>query len=322
MVQSLPELVRTAVREHADRPSVLLKEGDALVSRSYAWFGEEVEVAACGLLAAGVQPGDRVVLLSENCPEWFVADCAILAAGAVTVPIYPSLPADQVAPLISRVGARLVIVEDATQLAKIEATRDSLPAVERVLLFRPGKVADQPLVRRWAEVLETGRGQQAELREQLEQRLAGLSRESLATIIFTSGTTGVPKAAMLTHGNLLSNIEAADQRVRLRAGERFVTFLPQSHVFQRMVSFLGTKCGAAALYNESLRALLPNLRATHPTVLIVVPRFLELMRERVTESLAGKSGLAGLIARWGMGVADRYADAVTAGRQPGLVLRA
>ncbi len=315
-MNSLPELFRVAVAEHAERPCVLLKEGGEVVSHSYAELGEQLTDAACGLLEAGVAAGDRVVILSENRPEWVVADGAVLSCGAVTVPIYPTLPAEQVAPLIQRVGARLVLCDDATQLTKLDAQREAMPSLERIVLFDAEDVpAGRAEVGSWADLSAAGRSRADELGGLLAERGAALGPDSLATIIFTSGTTGIPKGAMLTHGNLCSNVLAAQQRIHLDH-EQFVTFLPLSHVFQRMVSYIGLRTGCCSLYNESLRALLGNLRLVRPTALIAVPRFLEMVRGQVLDGVRRKSGLAGTIAGWAMEVAEQVGRAYDEGRSP------
>lgn len=312
MVNSLPDLVAEACRTHEARPFIYRREGDSLASTSYGEAGRQIEAVARGLVAAGVQPGDRVVLLSENRWEWSLADTAILRAGAVTVPIYPSLPAEQITPLIERVAAKLVIVEDRKQLAKVSG--EARPAcVERVLVLEMDKVdTADPLVGPFAELEASGADETLEA--EVAARVEALDESSLATIIFTSGTTGVPKGAMLTHGNLLSNVLAAQARIHLTSEERFLTFLPLSHVFMRMVAFLGIHAGVGALYNDSLRMLLPNLKLVRPTVLIVVPRFLEMMRERVQEGIAAKEGLSGVIARWAMEVAEQVGRAKGEGK--------
>jgi len=312
LVNSLPDLVAEACREHASRPFIYRRDGDRLASTSYGEAGAQIEAVARGLVAAGVEPGDRVVLLSENRWEWSLADCAILRAGAVTVPIYPSLPSEQVTPLIERVAAKLVIVEDRQQLAKLAV--DVRPdCVQRILAIEMAKIDESdPMVAPFTE-LET-RGADGTAEAEVARRVEALDESSLATIIFTSGTTGVPKGAMLTHGNLLSNVLAAQARIKLTSDERFLTFLPLSHVFMRMVAFLGIHAGVGALYNDSLRMLLPNLKLVRPTVLIVVPRFLEMMREKVQEGIAAKEGLSGTIARWAMEVAEQVGKAKGEGR--------
>lgn len=322
MVQSIPELIRAAVAEHADRPCLLTRTKTGIETSPYRAFGEQMEAAAAGLYAAGIEPGERVVLVSENRPEWVTADLGILCNGAVTVPLYPSLPSAQVEPLVQRVRARVAIVEDAAQLAKFDEVRERLPQLERIYVFDSDKVpTDHPLARPWSELMSEGVARRAELADALAGRAAALGPDDLATIIFTSGTTGVPKGAMLTHGNLVSNVFAAQERIDLQAGETMVTFLPLSHVFQRLVTYLGLHIGGAALYNRNLRSLLPDILAVRPSLMIVVPRFLEMVRDRVTDGIRAKRGVAGLIARWAMDVAKQWARCYAEDRTPSAWLR-
>ncbi|MBI2298364.1 MAG: long-chain fatty acid--CoA ligase [Armatimonadetes bacterium] len=319
---SLPAMLREAVERHAERPCLLTKSGDGLATQSYREFGEGVERVALGLLAAGLQAGENVILISENCPDWVPTDAGILSCGAVTVPLYPSLPAEQIEPLVDRVHARFAIVEDHKQLAKLDEARERLTRLERIYVFDPRKVPENhPLARPWSELPETGTARAEELRPELEARLAGITPDDVATIIFTPGTTGIPKGAMLTHGNLLSNIEAAQERIDIQSTERMVTFLPLCHVFQRMVAYLGLRAGGAALYNESLRALLPDLLRVRPTVMIVVPRFLEMIRDRVMDGIRAKTGLAGTIATWAMEVASQLSRCDELRQEPSYWLR-
>jgi long-chain acyl-CoA synthetase len=319
---SLAELIRTAAAEHGSRPVILRKgEGRTLVPESYAEMGEQVATVAAGLVAAGVAPGENIVLVSEDRPEWVYADGGVLSAGAVTVPLYPSLPAEQVQPLVARVRARIAIVEDAAQLAKLDRMRAELPLLERIYVFEAGDVpADHPLAVPWSALVAEGRERRAEVQPEVDRRVAALGLDSPATIIFTSGTTGVPKGAVLTHGNLLANVEAAQPRIRLRHDDTTVTFLPLSHVFMRMVIFLGIRQGAATLFTEGLRHLGDELRLVRPTMLMVVPRMLELLRDRIRQGLKAKTGLEAKGAEWAMGVADAWSRAYVEDREPGLVL--
>lgn len=321
-MKTLPDLLRHAVERHGERPAVLLKEGHDLSPVSYTELAHQVQQAACGLLTLATAPGECVVLLSENRPEWAVADLAILHCGAVNVPIFPTLPAEQVAPLIQRVGARLAIVEDAGQLAKLEAKRDELPRLEQILVFDMKKVPDDhPLAVSWESVVAAGAERSAELAPRVAERSAAVTEEDLATIIFTSGTTGVPKGVMLTHRNFVTNVVSTDEKLHIVPDDTLLSFLPLSHSFQRVVGYLGLYVGASTLYNESLRMLMPNLKLLQPTVLIAVPRMLAMMRERVKDGIAEKPGLAGLIARWALKVADRYSAEYVAGRDPSGLLK-
>ena len=316
-MRSLPELVARAVAEHSELPCLLTKTKGRLETKDYAWFGDRVQAAACGLLAAGVAPGERVVVIAENCPEWLEADVGILSCGAVNVPLYPSLPPAQIQPLVERVGARFAIVDDEQQLARLDAVADQLPQLERVYVFEAEKLPeDHPRARPWSELMAAGEQRREELLPVVAERTSALTPDDIATIIFTSGTTGVPKGAMLTHGNLVSNVLASARRIDIRARDTMVTFLPLCHVFQRTVTYIGLHAGGASLFNESLRALLPNLLAVRPAVMIVVPRFLQMIRDRVVDGIAQQTGLAGTIATWAMEVAEQLGRCKAEGRSP------
>jgi long-chain acyl-CoA synthetase len=227
-----------------------------------------------------------------------------------------------VQPLVAQVRARQAIVEDAGQLAKLDAVRADLPCLERVWVIDDSKLpADHDIARPWSELLAAGREGLEAARPELEARVAALGRADLATIIFTSGTTGVPKGVMLTHGNFLANIEGLYGRIVIEQNDSLLIFLPQSHVFQRTVTYLGLDGGASCLFNESLRHLFSDLLLLRPTVMCVVPRLVETMRDRVLQNIAAKPGLHGFIAKWAMGVGDQLAAAYAAGRRPGAWLR-
>jgi long-chain acyl-CoA synthetase len=317
-MESVAALVRQAAHDFAARPVIWRKGPDKkLVPETYAELLPKVETVAAALIEAGVERGECVVLLSENRPEWVYADLGILTCGAVTVPLYPSLPAEQVQPLIARVRARTVIVEDQTQLAKLDAQREALPSVARIYVLDAAKMpADHPLARPFSELVESGAACLAARRDEIEQRVAALTGDDLATIIFTSGTTGVPKGAELTHGNFVSNIEGTVPRIDIGPEDQLLVFLPLSHVFQRMVTYLGIHCGASCLFNDGLRHLLPDMLTMRPTVMIVVPRMMEMFRDRIVAAVRSKEGLHKLIAEWALQVGDQVARAYQVGREP------
>lgn len=314
MPQSVPGLLRESAERYAARPVLYRRLADKTVGHeTYADLRAAVDRAAAGLVASGVMPGDHVVLLSENRREWVVADLAIQSVGAVTVPLYPSLPAPQVQPLISRVRAKVVILDDHRQLTKLDTCLFELPLVEQVWVFDSAKIpADHPLARDWTVLEAQGTERIAELLPEVDRRIAALGAHSPATIIFTSGTTGVPKGAVLTHGNFVTNVDTSQRRIALYDTDRLLAVLPLSHVFQRMITYLGLSVGAGCLFNESLRHMLPDMLALRPTIMIMVPRMLEMLRDKVLSGARDKQGLAGTIAGWAMGLApligQRYQD--------------
>ena len=294
--------------------AMLYKRGGQWHPISHAEVEARVTRLAAALSEMGVQPGDRVAILSENRPEWAIADFAALGLGALDVPIYPTLPANQIAYILEDCGARAVFVSTAQQLAKITEIRGGLPELAHVVAFDdPGGAAG---VLRWDDVLETGRraveeGRFADFRE----RALAIGPDEVATLIYTSGTTGTPKGVMLTHGNLASNVAAVLQHgfhAVITRGDTVLSFLPLSHVFERMVDYVYFDVGCTVAYAESIDAVGENLVETSPQVAVSVPRLFEKIYTRVT----GATGAKKLIVGWARGVGGRAADLKLAGREP------
>ncbi|HEX8452634.1 MAG TPA: long-chain fatty acid--CoA ligase [Longimicrobium sp.] len=282
------------------------------------WPAREVEAQAARLAAAlelaGVGPGDRVALLSENRPEWAITDFAVTGMGAIDVPIYPTLPAAQIAYILRDCGARAIMVSTRAQLAKIQGIRSGLPDLRLVVAF--DDPAETPDVRRWEEVQEEGRRLVEEGRAgSFRERALAVGRDEVATLIYTSGTTGDPKGVMLTHFNLCSNVAGSQQHGLsdvILSGDRTLSFLPLSHVFERMVDYLYWDVGASISYAESFEKVVDNMGEVAPNIAVAVPRLFEKIYSRVTGATGIKKALVG----WALGVGTRVADLRLAGAQP------
>src|SRR5262245_11406868 len=208
----------------------------------------DVEALGLALAELGVARGDRVALLSETRYEWPITDLATLGIGGVVVPIYPTLTAEQCRAILDNAGAKLLVVSRAAQLAKVRTILSVLPAIQNVVVF-DGTPLDGPVERAYADLLKRG----AELRAQdpaaFRTHAAQGRRDDVATIIYTSGTTGEPKGAMLTHGNVVSDVEACLKLVDLNASDTCLSFLPLSHIFERMAGLYAMlRCGATIAY--------------------------------------------------------------------------
>ncbi|HET6765614.1 MAG TPA: long-chain fatty acid--CoA ligase, partial [Longimicrobiaceae bacterium] len=301
------------------RTALMAKRAGAWTPITHAEAEASVARLAAALETAGVGPGDRVALLSENRPEWTLVDYAVTGMGAADVPLYPTLPANQIAYILKDSGAKAIFVSDRAQLAKVLEIRGELPELRQVIAFDdPGGAAD---VQTMADVLEAGRvaiheGRAAPFRE----RALAVKRDDVATLIYTSGTTGNPKGVMLTHFNLASNVAAAQQHdvLRPRPDDVALSFLPLSHVFERMVDYWYWDVGITIAYAESMDKVVDNLMEVRPTVAVSVPRLYEKIYSRVV----GGSGLKGRIAHWAVGVGGRLLDARMGGKPAGGVLGA
>jgi long-chain acyl-CoA synthetase len=212
--------------------------GDAIREISGREFLEQIRNVSAGLRALGLATGERVAVIAESRPEWCVSDLAVLTAGGVTVPVYPTLTSGQVRYILNDCGATIAIVSNRVQVEKVAAVRAHLSRLSTLIVM---DIDGQP----WPEGVValpdvTARGRRRLISDAAagpfyEKQSQAIARDALATIIYTSGTTGEPKGVMLTHGNILSNVEAAVELLRVSGDDVALSFLPLSHAFERMV---------------------------------------------------------------------------------------
>jgi long-chain acyl-CoA synthetase len=315
---TLNELFFASV-ERAPRPaSFLVPRGGSYHDVSPERFVRDVERASLGLTASGIAPGDRVAILSKNRYEWAVADFAILTAAAITVPIYPTLPARQIEHLLDNSGARAVFVSSEEEIRKILATESSAPKVELLIAFDASTIVEPRLLS-----LDDLYARGAESGSSIEhRRRAALSGpDDVATIIYTSGTTGIPKGVMLTHRNLLADIESCLQRMEIGPADVYLSFLPLSHILERMGGhFAILHAGATIAYAESPEKVGRNLLQVRPTMTIGVPRFFEKTHDRVQQAIRRAPPLRRGLFRWAERTGlERTRLALSGGRVPALL---
>ena len=284
------------------KPSLLMsKVGGVWKSISAADFGFTVKALSLGLNGLGIQPGDRVAILSENRPEWAMADYAILCAGAWSVPIYPTLPAAQIAPLLNDCSAKAIFVSTLEQLGKILQIKAQCASLDHVVLIdgsppgAPGYTTFHGVVDRGRPTLEMSPGV-------FEQRAARVKPEDVATIIYTSGTTGEPKGAMLTHGNFVSNVVTGCEVIPFASDAVALSFLPLSHVFERMIDYAYAYKTAAIAYAESVEKLAANFLEINPYCFGAVPRVYEKVHARIMAKVEAGSSLKKKLFGWAVKV--------------------
>ncbi len=314
---TIPKIFLKAVDRFQYPDAVHHKRDGQWRTLSHKEVEERVTRLAAALASSGVEPGDRVAILSENRPEWLISDYAVTGMGAVDVPLYPTLPANQIAYILNDCSAKVVLVSSRDQLAKIQQIREQLPAVEQVIAFDDPGAA--PGVQSFAAVLEGGARAIADGRAgSFRERALAVQRDDLATLIYTSGTTGNPKGVMLTHFNLASNVAAARQQDVMQPGsdDLALSFLPLSHVFERMVDYWYWDVGVRIAYAESVEKAIDNFAEVHPTLAVSVPRLFEKIYAKVT----GGTGIKGKLSAWAVKVGGQVVDEQIAGREPGGVL--
>ena len=300
-----------------DKPAALkFKANGAWHDISHRALVDRVRRVALGLRALGVARGDRVAILSENRPEWAIADYACLTTGVTDVPIYPTLLAEQVRYILNDSGAVAVFCSTEAQVEKISQVRASLPALRHVIWFgdRPWPGTAMSL----GELEARGAAADSpETRTRYEAEAQAVQPDDVATIIYTSGTTGEPKGSMLTHNNIYSNVKAVNRVIPSGPEDTSLSFLPLSHILERMAGhYLMYEMGVTIAYAESIDLLLNNFGEIRPTLVVSVPRIYEKIYARVLENALSGSGVKKNIFFWAKKVGERFADEKLSGRQP------
>ncbi len=274
--QNLLQLHHNQAQRLGSRVAVRYKKHGLYHDFSWAEYYEHTQACASALLDQGLKPGDRVGILSENRLEWLIADIGVMAAGAITVPPHAPLTPHQIAYQFHETGVRWLFVSTAAQLDKFLQLRAQLPGVEGVVIFEGCPESGQVAAMSWDGFLQKGRLSLDRNRAELQRRAASLTSDDLATIMYTSGTTGVPKGVMLTHGNLLSNAVATNQASPRAEGSVLLNWLPFSHIYARTVDhYLSMVAAVPMCLAECAETLVRNLAETQPTHLSSVPRFYE-----------------------------------------------
>jgi long-chain acyl-CoA synthetase len=292
-------------------------DGPTLQDISYDEVREMVRACADGLLAAGMGPDDRVAILAENRPEWLISDYACLCGRFQDVPIHSTLPAEQIAYILSDSGARLVFAADQEQMEKVLQASKSLPHAVSIVVFDPPAEIPDGVVT-WSEHLDRGRALEGR-RSEADFKAHALTAEpdEVATILYTSGTTGNPKGVMLTHDNLCSNVFAAASILPALSTDTTLSFLPLSHVFQRMVDFQHFWKGVTIVYAHSVYTVGEDIKVVGPTIVCAVPR----LYEKVYSAVMGATGVKKALIDWSVAVGAEWVECKVADRRPGLSLR-
>ncbi len=285
-----------------ERPAACrFKRDGRWVDTSVAQFRDTVRDFSTGLRVLGVKPGDRVAILAENRPEWAMGDFAILCAAAVTVPIYPTLLGWQIEYILNDSGAVAVICSTDEQLQKAMDVKSHCPSIHNIIVCDPPKSLPAGVLT-FEQVVESGRSNRDDGRfDELRQRPRA---DDLATLVYTSGTTGNPKGAMLTHGNITSNATASMSVLPLQSGWTAISILPLSHILERTADYCYFIKGVVIAYAESVTKVSENLQEIKPDVFAAVPRLFEKMRERIMNTVATGSKGKQKIFSWALGVAQ------------------
>src|SRR4051812_1840592 len=268
----MADLALLAARKHAGRTALKYKQADEWIDVSFEEFGDAVRETALGLMALGLQKGDRVAILANTRPEWAYACFAILTAGGVSVSIYQTNSPSEVQYVAHHSESKAIFVEDQEQLEKVRTCRAELPALEHIIVFEPSDSSGDDAIS-LADLRAKGREVDP---SDLDARTASITGDDQAVFIYTSGTTGPPKGVMLTHDNYRQVVNMSEQRGTFSTDDLVYLFLPLAHAFALLVQFAATDLGAPIAYWEKdPQKIVPNLMELKPTYFPSVPRIFE-----------------------------------------------
>jgi long-chain acyl-CoA synthetase len=310
---TLNELYFGALQRFGQQPVAMrAKRGGRWVELSYQELADRVQDLSIGLLELGIQPGDRVAILSENRPEWAIADYACLAARCTDVPIYPTLPAKQVEYCLCDSGAVAVFVSTRHQLEKIESIRQRIPGLRHVIAFEPD--ATGAGVTSVEHVYTLGQAARTR-RSSWMSEASAVKPTDLATLIYTSGTTGEMKGVMLTHGNIAFDVTTCCELFTFTPKDECLSFLPLSHIFERMFGHYSMfHAGVLINYAESVDTVASDMERWRPTLMASVPRLYEKIYGRVLEKVRSEPRVKQRLFSWARRVGESWVDTRLAGK--------
>ncbi len=298
MIETLSRVVLHILKEYADKPDLLqYRENGRYVPVSTVEFGRKIRALALGLRELGCGPARKLAILAENRPEWILTDLANLCLGGITVPIYPTIVPPQIKYILEDSESSVIVCSTPALREKIEAIRSELPNVTVCLTMEREASAG---FRTLDEIMRRGESIDREQPALFEAGALAVRPNDLASIIYTSGTTGIPKGVMLTHSNFTSNIDALDQVTDFNKTDYILSFLPLSHVLERMTTFAFLYKGASIGYAENIDRVADNMLEVRPTIMISVPRLFEKIYSKVMDNVLAGSATKRKVFFWAL----------------------
>lgn len=300
---NIVDMVHNTVKKYPNEKALMWKDTESYTSITYKKLWSRIENFAAGLEVLGIEKNEKIGILGHSGIMWTITDIATASNGIISVPIYPTIPAEQVKHMLTNADATSIIVEDDAQYEKVMETGVELKLI--IVMKASVDFALRDGVKTFTEVERIGKENPY---ENWEARYSQLTRDDLLTIIHTSGTTGKPKGAMLTHGNIIANIEGADWVIKLLPTDTTLSYLPVSHVFERLAGhFLPLSVGATIAYAESIETISENLKEVKPTILTSVPRLFEKVYAGIQHKINSSSAVKKRIFNWALKIGEeRY----------------
>ncbi|MCW8849024.1 MAG: long-chain fatty acid--CoA ligase, partial [Melioribacteraceae bacterium] len=308
--KTIPQMFDGVTKTYGSNKTYLKHKVDGkYVDVTYQAVRDITENLALGLASLGVKREDKVAIIAENRPEWYYSDLAILSLGAIDVPIYPISTSDSIEYMLNNSEAVGVIVSTKFQLNKVDKIKSKCKHLKFIINISNDNTEGDSGVYTFNEALKMGENYKKEHSNHLMNQIELTREDDICTIIYTSGTTGEPKGVTLTHKNILSNVKAACEVVHVTDKDTFLSFLPLSHIFERMAGYyLAFSCGSTVAFAEGIEKVATNMGEIKPTVMTGVPRLFERMYNKIRRNVENQPEKKQKIFNWGIAVGQEYAD--------------
>ena len=309
--KTMNDVFHNRVHKYGNRLAIEKKMEGVWQGATWNEYYDRARAVSLGLWSLGVKKGNMVSLLSENRLEWLYTDMGSLGIGICVIPVYPTLAAEEIEYIINNSESKIIVPENKNQLKKVLEIVDKCPRLEKIIVMEEKDATGHPKVMSFKELMELGRKKHAEDPTLFEKLSQEVTVDDLATIVYTSGTTGLPKGAMITHGNIFWVVKSLDAIKPPFASDEDCTvpFLPLSHVFERIAGhFYGMYCGITASYAESIDTLLADFEEKRPTMILAVPRVCEKVYQKIMAQVKEQSPFKQKIFAWGQKVGDRISE--------------
>jgi len=309
--KTMNDVFHNRVHKYGDRLAIEKKMSGVWHKATWNEYYDRARAVGLGLWSLGVRKGNMVSLLSENRLEWLYADMGSLGIGACIIPVYPTLASEEIEYIINNSESKIIVPENKNQLKKVLEIADKCPGLEKIIVMEEKDAVGHSKIISFKDLMELGHKKNAEDPTLFEKLSQEVTVNDLATIVYTSGTTGLPKGAMITHGNIFWVVQSLDAIRPPFASDKDCTvpFLPLSHVFERIAGhFYGMYCGITASYAESIDTLLADFEEKRPTMILAVPRVCEKVYQKIMAQVKEQSPFKQKIFAWGQKVGSRISE--------------
>lgn len=304
--QTICHFVASLPERKSHHPAVKTREKTGWHEYSWLEYYDKIETVACALLGLGVKPGDRVAIMSNTRFEWSQCDFGIMGIGAVTIPVYQTLTPDELEYILNNSQSRFLFLENRATFKTYLQVKDKCPSVEKVICFESLRDTDVDYLS-WNDFLALGQQEKSSYKKEFESRCRNSKLSDMATVVYTSGTTGRPKGVVLTHEQIISEISEAFPHVGLIDGDELLTFLPYAHVLGRIEQWGHMYFALTLSFAESIDKVRSNLAEVRPTIMVAVPRIFEKVYAAIYSQI-GTNPLTGKLFKWAVEVGKKAGE--------------